>query len=532
MPIITRKHPIQTLLIKLLQSSFLLILISFQSIKSTTEVNKDDLELIFVYQHIRHGARGPSASYNSLFINQVDEFRVSWEGEGDGELTIVGKREHYDIGVRNRHKYGTGKNGLGLIDFSRYNPEEVIFHVTDYNRTHQSINSELIGMYQPGILKTLNEQQVNGSYPPNVAEWRKKRINESLYDDIFDEIDSLGNSTIINDIPIFNVHPFGPNRTFNLETNCKNLDNMRQQSIEGKDELLYGYFVEKQDVLREFFQFENNSYFTNIRMMNSITDHYISDYKNYKDLSAFHNETKIDLDEFMEKSGKFYHDWMYNYYCTNITCSMESSRLMEDLLGYMKRRIQNADKITYHAPKLVIDCGHDTTVAPMQMFMYEAWEHKPEYGIITQYCGFACNLYFELYRNKNQLNNYYVYYYIDDELVKIFDYDEFDQTIREHLYSQEDIEEYCLTDEDREKEKEKEKEEKEGESFSESFQKHKLLWFGLFGFAFTTLLGIIGIIVLICKIHKIKHPKKLARVTGREQELSSKFLTQSEATQH
>ena len=219
MPIITRKHPIQTLLIKLLQSSFLLILISFQSIKSTTEVNKDDLELIFVYQHIRHGARGPSASYNSLFINQVDEFRVSWEGEGDGELTIVGKREHYDIGVRNRHKYGTGTNGLGLIDFSRYNPEEVIFHVTDYNRTHQSINSELIGMYQPGILKTLNEQQVNGSYPPNVAEWRKKKENESLYADIFDEIDRLGNSTIINDIPIFNVHPFGPNRTFNLETN-------------------------------------------------------------------------------------------------------------------------------------------------------------------------------------------------------------------------------------------------------------------------------------------------------------------------
>ena len=162
----------------MLQSSFLLILISFQSIKSTTKDNKGDLELIFVYQHVRHGAGGPSSSFNSLFKNSVDEFRVSWEGQGDGELTSIGKREHYDIGVRNRLKYGKGKNGLGLIDFSRYNPEEVLFHVTNYNRTHQSINSELIGMYQPGILEALYVQEVNGSFPPNEAEWRK-RINES-----------------------------------------------------------------------------------------------------------------------------------------------------------------------------------------------------------------------------------------------------------------------------------------------------------------------------------------------------------------
>jgi hypothetical protein len=534
MSIISRSNPIKTIIIKILHSSFFLILISFfQNIASSLKEDTEDLELLFVYQHIRHGARGPSASYNSLFINQVDEFRVSWEGEGDGELTLVGKREHYDMGVRNRHKYGKGKNGLGLIDFSRYNPEEVLFHVTDYNRTHQSLNSELIGMYQPGLLKRLTEQQVNGSYPPNEAEWRK-RLNESLYADILEEIDALGNSTIINDIPIFNVHPFGPNRTFNLETNCKNLDKMRMDSIAGKEDLLYGYFLKYKEELRSFFNFENYSYFTNIQKMNSITDHYISDYKNYKDLSIFHELTGIDLDEFMEKSGKFYHDWMYNYYCTNITCSMEASRLMEDLIGYMKRRIQYADKTTYLAPKLVIDCGHDTTVAPMQMFMYEAWEHKPEYGVRTQYCGFACNIYFELYKKKNQKNKYLVYYYIDEELIKIFDYDEFDKTIRGHMYTQENITEYCLTDEEKEererqKEKDKNKNEvEEEESFSESFSKHTLLWLGLFSFMFTTILGITGIIILILKIHKIKHPKRPNSIRGKEQELTSKFLTQSE----
>lgn len=88
---------------------YLSIFMLFSIINTTLEVEEDNLELIFVYQHIRHGARGPSASYNSLFKDGIDEFRVSWEGEGDGELTLVGKREHYDIGVRNRHKYGKGK---------------------------------------------------------------------------------------------------------------------------------------------------------------------------------------------------------------------------------------------------------------------------------------------------------------------------------------------------------------------------------------------------------------------------------------
>jgi hypothetical protein len=317
---------------------------------------------------------------------------------------------------------------------------------------------------------------------------------------------------------------------------------MRLDSLKGKDELLYGYFLKYKDELKEFFQFENYSYFTDIRMMNSITDHYISDYKNFKDLSTFHNLTGIDLDEFMEKSGKFYHDWMYNYYCTNTTCSMESSRLMEDLLGYMKRRIQNYPQTTYKAPKLVIDCGHDTTVAPMQMFMYETWEDKPEYGVRTQYCGFACNIYFELYKTRNGPTKYYVYYYIDDELIHIFDYDEFDETVRAHIYTQDNITEYCVTDEEieererkkREEEEQRRKEEEarqkelEGDTFAESFEKHTLLWIGLFTFIFTTILGIIGVIVMFLKIRKTNNSNSSNKIEG-EKELTNKLIINADA---
>ena len=86
---------------------FFLTAFSLFNLSLSQEVpDTNDLELIFVYEHTRHGARCPSTSYNSLFINGVDEFKVSWEGEGDGELTLLGRREHYDIGVRNRLKYG------------------------------------------------------------------------------------------------------------------------------------------------------------------------------------------------------------------------------------------------------------------------------------------------------------------------------------------------------------------------------------------------------------------------------------------
>ena len=60
---------------------FFLLIICFSLMNSNLDIDESELELIFVYQHIRHGARGPSASYNSLFKNGIDEFRVnfSWK---------------------------------------------------------------------------------------------------------------------------------------------------------------------------------------------------------------------------------------------------------------------------------------------------------------------------------------------------------------------------------------------------------------------------------------------------------------------
>jgi hypothetical protein len=56
-------------------------------------------EIVFVFEHFRHGAR------SSVFIDKynIDIYDIKWIG--DGELTSVGMRMLYLIGVHIRDKY-------------------------------------------------------------------------------------------------------------------------------------------------------------------------------------------------------------------------------------------------------------------------------------------------------------------------------------------------------------------------------------------------------------------------------------------
>ena len=55
-------------------------------------------KLIFVMTHFCHGARAPSA-----LNNNIDEIGEKWLISG--ELTAVGERMHYILGLRNRLRY-------------------------------------------------------------------------------------------------------------------------------------------------------------------------------------------------------------------------------------------------------------------------------------------------------------------------------------------------------------------------------------------------------------------------------------------
>ena len=85
-----------------------------------------------VFEVTRHGARG---SLNTEYFNST-----FWPR---GELTQVGKRQHYLIGQQVRDKYIKEKKLLS----ERYNPKEVLVRSTNMNRTIESALSQLVGLY-------------------------------------------------------------------------------------------------------------------------------------------------------------------------------------------------------------------------------------------------------------------------------------------------------------------------------------------------------------------------------------------------
>ena len=101
-----------------------------------TLITKCNTEIIFVFEHFRHGAR------SSVFIDKhnTDIYDIKWIG--DGELTSVGMRMLYLIGVHIRTKY---HNIINKYTSS----EELIVYSTDLNRTILSAESQLLGMFSP-----------------------------------------------------------------------------------------------------------------------------------------------------------------------------------------------------------------------------------------------------------------------------------------------------------------------------------------------------------------------------------------------
>ena len=397
---------------------------------------KKERELIFVYEHARHGARGPSSSYNSIFENGTDEYEVKWDY--DGELSSIGKIQHYFLGIRNRLKYGH------LINFTHYNPMEILIHATDFNRTHQSITSELYAMFKDSKEHNLTQ---------NETDFRiinKKFLNENesqLVEKIEKEIGGLNRQVNYGSIPIFNIHEFPKKRIF-LVDDCHKLDQYRDEKVGQKVENFYSEFDEKYKIYLKQLPKIKEEYFRDYNKMKSITDHFVCDYDGKKDLSIFIS-TGIVLEDFYNFSRRFYGSFIFDWFIDDYTAGLEETHLMQDLLGYMDLRIKHYPKTTYRAPKMVMDCGHDTTVGPIARFMDSAFGCG-----YHEFCDFACNVYYELYRNVEIINgkeevSYSVDYYLDDELkLKDFDYEEFKKKMQAKFWNDTFAAEFCGQKED------------------------------------------------------------------------------------
>ena len=249
---------------------------------------------------------------------------------GAATLTNVGKREHYVLGIHNRLKYSS------LINFTKYDYQEIKVYSTNSGRTVQSIQAELQAMYLPGTLEPLTPDQLNAAYPPF----------QNLSSDVKDEIAKLNSSTIIKDINVFPIQMSDPKKLrLNEPENCPY---MKQYQADLENKTRNGIII---DFMKNF----TSKYGEKLKEVLNKTDKDINDFDfveiilaeevlcNYKDgnnLAEFFNKTGFNVDEFIEDNRISKNIYIYQMNIDEKTGIMAASPSMKEILNYMDNIIQ------------------------------------------------------------------------------------------------------------------------------------------------------------------------------------------------
>ena len=378
--------------------------------------------IIFVFEHVRHGTRTPPFDESS---NYIDQFGTKWEG--DGELTVVGKRLHTILGIQNRLKYSS------LLNFTKLNPKEIKIVSTNSLRTLKSLQAELHAMYLPGTGDLLTSEEIKIAYPPG---------KEFLPEGIESEIEKLENDAVFNRTNLFPIQFFPEGKVFPNEPNlCPYMTEYRKILAQRTNESLYLFTKEFEkkfgNKLSQYLGKTNNDWLYNFDSLIGVTDNYICNYDNGKDLSDFLNKTGFDKDEFHEYAKKIKFFYLFNLSNDETSGDLGATPHFVDLLNYMDKKVKNDSYFSYSAPKMVIQGGHDTTINLIQYFMFTA------FNIPVQYVKFGAHVYFELHKDDSDDNKYIVKYFYDGEKKLEKDYYEFKKRISEVIWSDEKIKDFC-----------------------------------------------------------------------------------------
>ena len=299
----------------------------------TCQTNND--KLIFVMTHFRHGARAP------IFGGKTDFMKEYWEFPG--ELTGVGQRMHYLLGLRNRERYINEKKLLS----EKFDTNELKVISTGMNRTIVSVLSQLQGLYpqKHRLGEILNESQLKMSNPP---------ININ-YKNIQEEITELNDNALPETMTLipFEIRNSSSFLTFYNREKCQGAINATSTSMTDDMESLVKEFNENYAKYMNQFMGIPSQYKYNYTSMARICDTYIACYADGRNMSDFRN-TGINSTEMSN----------LNNLCINVIriyfleyeireddiYYLEGSKIMELLINHTKRSIDadiNNDKSTF-----------------------------------------------------------------------------------------------------------------------------------------------------------------------------------------
>ena len=354
--------------------------------------NEENSELIFVFNHMKHGANSPCYGLNDYY---TDIFEQQWKGYC--ELTQKGFLQLFKLGKIYQERYNK------LLDI-RDNPDinKILSYASKENKTLMSSNAFFYGMYYNN--NTPIEEQI-------VVPTRnfKKVIEREV-------------------IPIF---------YFGDINNCEGWKNLINQNDENKIEELkdfYSMFIKNYgDALNLLRNKGEMKYAQNLYdKVNLFCTSYISNYydERYKNIEIF-KELKYTEEKFYD----LYYDChtfnlykytliQYNGEAKNIPISIISD-MLNDMIKYMDLAKNYPQR---ESPKYLSYMGHDSTIAAMQVILHQL------FNVTYKLMNFGSNQVFLLLKKEQ---NYEIKYFYNDELLLNMNYEQFKDRIETLLKNNE-----------------------------------------------------------------------------------------------
>jgi hypothetical protein len=340
--------------------------------------------------HFRHGARAPQKYYDE--VNHLDYVLESWKNPG--ELTPIGQRMHYALGLHNKEKY------IDQLKFlsNQFDPHEILIYSTRLNRTLLSAACRLQGLYPPGTGGQITNEQKDNAVP-----------QVKLSDDVKKILSELNLNSLPNGMSLAPIRMINDNDKkmiiYDIPDCLWKRDEMREINYKNSKELqnIVQSFSDKYSGTLNQMYGKENTY--DIDFVDNFCDAFISAKTELLKMEKL-SGTNINQTELLNTCFEFmklnFRDWISGDEERTLP-TLEVSKLMREFIHYMRQRINadiNKENITakledFSRPKMLMISAHDSTVSMWEMFLIKVFYNndKTKYT----YPKFASQLTFEVF---------------------------------------------------------------------------------------------------------------------------------------
>ena len=382
--------------------------------------SNEEQNLYFIFLHFRHGARSP------LYFkdNHTDMLGGKWPIKG--EITSLGRRQQYEIGLKNRRRYSSFIN-------EEYDPKEIKIFSTNFNRSIISAECQLLGLF--------SNISYNDYYFPDFNGTNDK------------EIDTENMTSIIPPIQLFeknkddfiNKYKFKYEKTFKNHYDCPFLKEQYKKNFNKSNEiidtLVAKFNEEYYDIIIKTYKHVSKRKLKTVKGFDRFCDVYVSVYYDKDNNHVLNKLAKKGTN--ITKIAEICTDYLFKNFIyirnsglTENNAIISQSPILKKILDWMEVRASQNNNFAaqYSEPKFVLYSGHDATVFEFQKIF------KDYFNIEFEFPVFSATQLIELRKYRDI---YYIEVYYNDRLKMNITYDEFKNKISSIIMKESDIYKIC-----------------------------------------------------------------------------------------